>query len=44
MAWPTECASSCSTIARSFGRYDRIVSVGMFEHVGSAHYVEFFTK
>ncbi len=26
------------------GRYDRIVSVGMFEHVGSAHYVEFFTK
>ena len=25
-------------------RYDRIVSVGMFEHVGSAHYVEFFTK
>jgi cyclopropane-fatty-acyl-phospholipid synthase len=26
------------------GRYDRIVSVGMFEHVGAAHYVEFFTK
>jgi cyclopropane-fatty-acyl-phospholipid synthase len=26
------------------GRYDRIVSVGMFEHVGVAHYVEFFTK
>ena len=26
------------------GRYDRIVSVGMFEHVGSTHYVEFFTK
>ena len=26
------------------GRYDRIVSIGMFEHVGSAHYVEFFTK
>ncbi len=25
-------------------RYDRIVSVGMFEHVGAAHYVEFFTK
>jgi cyclopropane-fatty-acyl-phospholipid synthase len=25
-------------------RYDRIVSVGMFEHVGSAHYIEFFTK
>jgi cyclopropane-fatty-acyl-phospholipid synthase len=26
------------------GTYDRIVSVGMFEHVGVAHYVEFFTK
>jgi cyclopropane-fatty-acyl-phospholipid synthase len=26
------------------GRYDRIVSVGMFEHVGAAHYVEYFTK
>jgi cyclopropane-fatty-acyl-phospholipid synthase len=26
------------------GRYDRIVSVGMFEHVGVAHYGEFFTK
>jgi cyclopropane-fatty-acyl-phospholipid synthase len=26
------------------GRYDRIVSVGMFEHVGVQHYVEFFTK
>ncbi|HZQ01067.1 MAG TPA: cyclopropane-fatty-acyl-phospholipid synthase family protein [Reyranella sp.] len=26
------------------GTYDRIVSVGMFEHVGAAHYVEFFTK
>ncbi|MFI5000197.1 MAG: class I SAM-dependent methyltransferase [Reyranellales bacterium] len=26
------------------GRYDRIVSVGMFEHVGVAHYIEFFTK
>jgi cyclopropane-fatty-acyl-phospholipid synthase len=25
-------------------RYDRIVSVGMFEHVGAAHYVEYFTK
>ncbi|UYN93199.1 MAG: class I SAM-dependent methyltransferase [Enhydrobacter sp.] len=24
--------------------YDRIVSVGMFEHVGAAHYVEFFAK
>jgi cyclopropane-fatty-acyl-phospholipid synthase len=26
------------------GRYDRIVSVGMFEHVGVTHYVEYFTK
>jgi cyclopropane-fatty-acyl-phospholipid synthase len=25
-------------------RYDRIVSVGMFEHVGAAHYVQFFRK
>ena len=26
------------------GRYDRIVSVGMFEHVGVGHYHEFFDK
>jgi cyclopropane-fatty-acyl-phospholipid synthase len=26
------------------GKYDRIVSVGMFEHVGVAHYREFFEK
>ena len=26
------------------GRYDRIVSVGMFEHVGLPHYGEFFAK
>jgi cyclopropane-fatty-acyl-phospholipid synthase len=26
------------------GRYDRIVSVGMFEHVGQRHYDEFFGK
>ncbi|QQS12927.1 MAG: class I SAM-dependent methyltransferase [Rhodospirillales bacterium] len=26
------------------GVYDRIVSVGMFEHVGAAHYDEFFGK
>ncbi len=25
-------------------QYDRIVSVGMFEHVGSRHYLEFFRK
>ena len=26
------------------GRYDRIVSVGMFEHVGVRHYHEYFTR
>ena len=26
------------------GRYDRIVSVGMFEHVGVGHYQEYFEK
>ena len=26
------------------GQFDRIVSVGMFEHVGTAHYDEFFAK
>lgn len=26
------------------GRYDRIVSVGMFEHVGTGYYERFFTK
>lgn len=26
------------------GRYDRVVSVGMFEHVGVGHYREFFDK
>jgi cyclopropane-fatty-acyl-phospholipid synthase len=25
-------------------RYDRIVSVGMFEHVGAVHYLEYFRK
>ena len=29
---------------REPGKYDRIVSVGMFEHVGAAHYREFFAK
>ena len=27
-----------------FGSFDRIVSVGMFEHVGRAHHEEFFAK
>ncbi|MBM3561022.1 MAG: class I SAM-dependent methyltransferase [Alphaproteobacteria bacterium] len=26
------------------GRYDRIVSVGMFEHVGAGHYDEYFAR
>jgi len=26
------------------GQYDRVVSVGMFEHVGPAHYLELFRK
>lgn len=26
------------------GRYDRVVSVGMFEHVGAGHYDEYFAK
>ena len=26
------------------GSFDRIVSIGMFEHVGAAHYEEFFAK
>jgi len=26
------------------GRFDRIVSIGMFEHVGAAHYGEFYAK
>ncbi len=29
---------------REPGRYDRIVSVGMFEHVGAGHYDEYFVK
>jgi len=29
---------------RLSGRFDRIVSVGMFEHVGIAHYADYFRK
>ena len=29
---------------QEFGRYDRIVSVGMFEHVGINHYSAFFAR
>ena len=39
---------SCRFLLRDYreeeGRYDRIVSVGMFEHVGRRHYDEFFAK
>ena len=40
----TGSASSCSITARCDRRFDRIVSVGMFEHVGVHHYGEFFAK
>jgi len=33
-----------SAIVRQAERFDRIVSVGMFEHVGVGHYKEFFRK
>jgi cyclopropane-fatty-acyl-phospholipid synthase len=40
--------SRCRFLLRDYreeqGRYDRIVSVGMFEHVGRRHYDEFFAK
>ena len=41
-ASPTASASCSRTIARSTGPFDRIVSVGMFEHVGVNHYRAFF--
>ena len=31
-------------LSRGAGAFDRIVSVGMFEHVGVHHYDEFFAK
>ena len=40
--------SRCRFLLRDYreqrGRYDRIVSVGMFEHVGRRHYDEFFAR
>ena len=42
--WPTGCGFICATTARRPGSYDRIVSVGMFEHVGVNHYPAFFGK
>ena len=40
----TACASSCRDYREVDERFDRIVSVGMFEHVGVHHYGEFFAK
>ena len=34
--------STCATTATRQASFDRIVSVGMFEHVGVNHYDEFF--
>ena len=36
-ALPSVCASTCSDYRDVDGRFDRIVSVGMFEHVGVHH-------
>ena len=36
------CRSSCSTTGSWIAAFDRIVSVGMFEHVGVVHYRAFF--
>ena len=43
---PADAASSsaCRTIATCTDRFDRIVSVGMFEHVGVGFYDAFFRK
>ena len=40
--WRTACTSSSRTTATSTERFDRIVSVGMFEHVGVGRYRDFF--
>ena len=40
--------ANCEFLERDYrrltGKFDRIVSVGMFEHVGKRHYPEFFQK
>ena len=43
-ASPTGCGFHLRDYREETGRYDRIVSVGMFEHVGVQHYPEFFAK
>ncbi len=40
----THCRFLLRDYREETGRYDRIVSVGMFEHVGRRHYDEFFAK
>ena len=43
-ACPIACASDLQDYREVPERFDRIVSVGMFEHVGVHHYGEFFAK
>ena len=43
-ASPRRALRVARTTARSTGRFDRIVSVGMFEHVGVNHYGTYFRK
>ena len=43
-AYRTVSGSSFRTTGKKTGRYERIVSVGMLEHVGLGHYREFFGK
>ena len=38
------CQVRADRLSPGRGTFDRIVSVGMFEHVGAAHYDEFFAK
>jgi cyclopropane-fatty-acyl-phospholipid synthase len=40
----TTCRFEMQDYRRTEGVYDRIVSVGMFEHVGTRHYDTFFSK
>ena len=43
-AWPTGRGSRSPTTATCKGTYDRIVSVGMFEHVGRPNYQDLFRR
>ena len=43
-ASPTGCSFQLRDYREETGQYDRIVSVGMFEHVGVNHYGAFFAK